>query len=90
MTIPSVAATFFGGNVDKTRRFLHEYGYMKKMIGKSHLNRRIHRIEPTLWGVLFELSARVFKQRNDPDRTYAADSLPVPVCHNIRIRRCRI
>src|SRR3954471_11400834 len=43
MTVPLVAATFFGGNVKKPRRFLHhEYGYMNKMISKSHLNRRIH------------------------------------------------
>jgi len=90
MTIPLVAATFFGGNIDQTRRFLHEYGYMKKMISKSHLNRRIHRIEPALWRVLFELLARVFVERNDPDQTYAVDSLPVPVCDNIRICRCRL
>lgn len=90
MTIPLVAATFFGGNIEKTRRFLHEYGYMPKMISKSHLNRRIHAIEPTLWGVLFELLAQAFKKRNDPDQTYAVDSLPVPVCDNIRIRRCRL
>jgi hypothetical protein len=91
MTVPLVAATFFGGNVEKTRRFLHEYGYMKKMISKSHLNRRIHAVEPALWRMLFELFAQVFKQRNDPEfQTYAVDSLPVPVCDNIRIRRCRI
>jgi len=91
MTVPLVAATFFGANIDKTRRFLHEYGYMKKMISKSHLNRRIHAIEPTLWRVLFEVLAQAFKERNDPElRTYAVDSLPVPVCDNIRIRRCRI
>jgi len=90
MTVPLVASTFFGANIDKTRRFLHEYGYMKKMISKSHLNRRLHRIEPALWRVLFELLAQAFKQRNDPDQTYAVDSLPVPVCDNIRIRRCRI
>jgi hypothetical protein len=91
MTVPLVAATFFGGNVEKTRRFLHEYGYMNKMISKSHLNRRIHAIEPALWRMLFELFAQVFKQRNDPEfQTYAVDSLPVPVCDNIRIRRCRI
>jgi hypothetical protein len=37
MTVSLVAATFFGGNIDKTRRFLHEYGYMPTMISKSHL-----------------------------------------------------
>ncbi len=42
--------------------------------------------------MLFELLAQAFKERtNDPEfRTYAVDSLPVPVCDNIRIRRCRI
>jgi hypothetical protein len=75
----------FGGNVQKTRRFLHhEYGYMNKMISKSHLNRRIHAIEPALWRMLFELFAQLFKQRNYPEfQTYALDSLPVPVCDNI-------
>lgn len=90
MTIPLVASTFFGGEIDKTRRFLHEYGYMPKMISKSHLNRRLHAIEPALWRVLFELLAQVFKKRNEPAQTYAVDSLPVPVCDNIRIRRCRL
>ncbi len=83
MTVPLVAATFFGGNVEKTRRFLHEYGYMPNMISKSHLNRRIHAVEPALWRMLFELFARTFKQRNAPEfQTYAVDSLPVAVCEN--------
>jgi hypothetical protein len=90
MSIPLVAATFFGGEIERTRRFLYEYGYMPNMISKSHLNRRLHRIEPTLWRALFELLAQAFKKRNDPDRTYAVDSLPIPVCDNVRIRRCRI
>lgn len=40
--------------------------------------------------MLFELLAPAFKKRNDPDQTYAVDSLPVPACDNIRIRRFRI
>lgn len=89
MTVPLVAATFFGANVDETRLFLHEYGYMKKMLGKSRLNRRIHAIEAGLWQGLFALLAEFFKQR-DAERTYVVDSLPVPACDNIRIRRCRL
>jgi hypothetical protein len=89
MTIPLVAATFFGGQIEKTRRFLYEeYGYMKKMISKSHFDRRLHRTEPALWRTLFALLAGAFEERNDPDRAYAVDSLPVAVCDNIRIRRC--
>jgi hypothetical protein len=91
MTVSLVAATFFGGNINKTRLFLSEYGYMPKMISKSHLNRRLHAIDPTLWQGLFTLLAEVFKSdQHDPGRTYAVDSLPVPVCDNIRIRRCRL
>jgi hypothetical protein len=89
MTIPLVAATFFGGNVEKARRFLKEYGYMPTIISKSHLNRRIHAIEITLWEGLFALFAQLFKQRN-AKQTYVVDSLPVAVCDNIRIRRCRL
>jgi DDE family transposase len=89
MTIPLVAATFFGGNIDKTRLFLNEYGYMKKMLSKSRLNRRLHAIGLGLWQGLFALLAELFKQRNS-QRTYAVDSLPVPACDNIRIRRCRL
>jgi hypothetical protein len=84
ITIPLVASTFFGGQIEKTRRFLYEYGYMPNMISKSHLNRRLHRIEPTLWRVLFELLAQAFKEPNNSElQTYAVDSLPIPVCDNI-------
>lgn len=72
MTVPLVAATFFGANIDKSR-----------------LNRRIHAIEPKLWRVLFELLAQAFKERN-ANQMYVVDSLPVAVCDNIRIRRCRL
>jgi hypothetical protein len=95
MSVPFlVAATFFGGNIDKTRPFLNEYGYMPKMVSKSHLNRRLHAIEPSLWQGLFSPLAELFKRRNDdPERsTYAVDSPPVVACENIRRirRRCRL
>jgi hypothetical protein len=89
MSVPLVAATFFGGNIDKTCRFLHEYGYMPKMISKGRFNHRLHAIDPSLWQGLFSLLAEFFK-RNNSEQTYVVDSLPVAVCDNIRIRRCRI
>lgn len=97
MTVPLVAATFFGANIDKTRLFVEEYGYMPNMISKGHLNRRLHAIEPGLWQGLFALLAESFKHDDDdddddPERTYyyVVDSLPIPACDNIRIRRCRL
>jgi hypothetical protein len=68
MTVPLVAAAFFGGNIEASRSFLDEYGYIEKAISKSRLNRRIHAIEPKLWRVLFELLAQAFKERKTPIR----------------------
>jgi hypothetical protein len=93
MTISLVGATFFCGNIEKSRSFLSEYGYIPQMISKSRLNRRLHAIEPSVWEALFALLAKVFKERAGNDergRAYVVDSLPVPVCDNIRIKRCRI
>jgi hypothetical protein len=89
MTVPLVAAAFFGGNVERARRFLCEYGYVPATISKSRFNRLLHAIEPELWRGLFSMLAGVFKRRN-AQGTYAVDSLPVAACDNIRIRRCRL
>lgn len=90
MSVPLVAAAFFGANIDKTCLFLREYGYMPKMISKGRFNHRLHAVEGVLWQGLFALLAEVFKQHNGPDQTYVVDSLPVAACDNIRIRRCRL
>ena len=84
-----VAAAFFGGNVEKTRSFLDEYGYIRKAISKSRFNRRLHAIDFHLWRILFDLLAETFKH-SCPEQTYVIDSLPVAVCDNIRIRRCKL
>jgi hypothetical protein len=89
MTVALVAAAFFGGNVEVSRSFLDDYGYIKKAITKSRFNRRLHAIDPSLWQQLFDLLAEVFKQCR-PEQAYVVDSLPVAVCDNIRIRRCRL
>jgi hypothetical protein len=69
MCVALVAATFFGGNIEKTRLFLCEYGYMKSMLSKSRLNRRLHAIDANLWQALFAMLAELFKERN-PDGAY--------------------
>ncbi len=89
MTIALVAAAFFGSNIEASRSFLEEYGYIEKAISKSRFNRRLHAINPCLWQQLFDLLAEVFKQCH-PEQTYVVDSLPVAACDNIRIRRCKL
>ena len=89
MTTALVAAASFSGNIEKTRSFLDEYGYIEKAISKSRFNRRLHAIDSCLWRTLFDVLAEVFKHEH-PEQTYVVDSLPVAVCENIRIRRCRL
>jgi transposase len=89
MTVVLVASAFFCGNQERSRLFLKEHGYIPRMLSKSRLNRRLHAISETLWQALFALLAEIAKQTN-PEQTYCADSLPVPVCDNIRIFRCRL
>jgi Transposase DDE domain len=89
MSVALVAAAFFGGNIEASRSFLDEYGYIQKAISKSRFNRRLHAIDPSLWRTLFDLLAEVFKHNNATE-SYVVDSLPVAVCDNIRIRRCKL
>lgn len=89
MTVPLVAACFFGGNVNRARLFLLEHGYITRSFSESRLNRRLHALPFELWQALFGLLGEVFKQCN-PTADYIVDSLPVAACDNIRIRRCRL
>ena len=89
MTIPLVACAFFSGNLEASRSFLDEYGYIPKAISKSRFNRRLHAIDPSLWRTLFDVLAEVFKHKHSEQTTYVVDSLAVGVCDNIRIRRCK-
>jgi hypothetical protein len=91
MSVALLAAAFFGGNVEASRSFLDEYGYIERAISSeaSRFNRRLHAIDSSLWQQLFDLLAEVFKQ-NNPHQSYVVDSLPVAVCDNIRIGRSKL
>jgi len=68
---------------------LKERDYIPKMLSKSRLNRRLHWLPDTLWEALWHLLAEIAKH-NNPKGEYIVDSCPVPVCDNIRIRRCKL
>jgi hypothetical protein len=89
MSVALLAAALFGGNVEASRSFLDEYGYIERAISKSRFNRRLHAIDSSLWLQLFDLLAEVFKQ-NNPHQSYVVDSLPVAVSDNIRIGRSKL
>lgn len=88
MTTAIVAAVYFGGNFEKARKQLSEPHYIPKMLSKSRLSRRLHRIEPMLL-TAFEVLGQAWKQLN-PENVYSIDSFPIAVCDNIRISRSKL
>ena len=88
MTIAIVAALFFGANFGRSLTFLTEQGYLRGTLSKSRFSRRLHRIKGYFL-TLFQLLARRWKALNT-EQIYIVDTLPVPICGNIHIRRCRI
>ncbi len=88
MTIAVVAAEFFTGNQQKALDFLSTHGYMAPL-SKSRFNRRLHRIPETLWQMALFVLAQIH-QKTNPDQVHVVDTFPVPVCHNMRIRRCKL
>lgn len=87
MTTSIVAAMFFAGNMEKARTFLKEQGYIPRMLGKSRLNRRQHRIAD-LFLTVFDLLGSFWKELNGRN-TYILDSFPIEACDNYRIPRSR-
>lgn len=89
MTVPLVAAAFFGANLALARNFLHCHGYTRHTLSPSRFSRRLHALPLPLWHTLFRLLGEVFKEHNSSG-AYVVASLPVPVCDNIRIQGCQL
>lgn len=88
MTIGIVAAMYFGGNQALSRTMLAEQGYIKHPISRSRLSRRLGRVRHQFM-TLFHLLGEVSRESNS-ENIYLLDSLPVAVCDNYRIRRCKL
>lgn len=88
ITIALIAMLYFGGNFEKSRLVLHELGLMKRVLSRSRLNRRLHQVADLI-DLIFYRFGSVLKDLNWESR-YLLDSFPVPICDNIRIKRCRI
>jgi hypothetical protein len=88
MTTSIVAALYFGGNLEKSRAFLQEHGYIPHMLGKSRFNRRVHKVS-ALFLAVFNLLGEVWKQLNK-ESVYVIDSFPVSACDNYRILRSKL
>jgi hypothetical protein len=88
ITIALSAMLHFGGNFSKSRLVLHELGLMRRILSRSRFSRRVNRLADLIY-LLFHKLGSVLKDLHWESR-YLLDSFPVPVCDNIRIKRCRI
>lgn len=86
ITVVIVASRFFYGNIERDRQMLKEFGYIKRMLSKSRLNRRIHLIPDDIRENLLEFSHQYSSYRYI-EKDFIVDSFPVSVCRNIRISR---
>ncbi len=88
ITIAIVAMLHFGGNFEKSRLVLHQLGLIRRLLSRSRFSRRVNRLTDSIH-LLFHKLGSVLKDLHWESR-YLLDSFPVPVCDNIRIKRCRL
>ncbi len=88
ITTALVAAVFFRGNLEAARNYLRDEHWIPRMLSKSRLNRRLHRVRELLLA-LMGLLGETWKALN-VDSIYSIDTFPIPVCDNYRIPRAKL
>ena len=89
MTTFIVATRYFYGNVENARRMLKTHGYIPSMLSKRQLNRRIHALCDDTWKGIITYAWEKYGELY-LSKEFIVDSFPIRVCHNIRIKRCKI
>ena len=87
ITTAMVAALYFGGHQDNVRGFM-QMTMCPQMLDKSRYSRRLHRLEPLLCSLFFQLGQ--YLKDISGAGSYVIDSFPVAVCDNIRISRSKL
>jgi hypothetical protein len=81
-----VAPLSYGGNCQEAMRSMKRVRNITTKLSRSQFNRRLYALQHRLQELLGLLSTWA-KVANS---SFALDSCPLPVCKNIRIRRCRL
>ena len=89
MTVGIVAALFYSGNVQLSRRFLSLCGYIPKMLSHSRLHRRLLSIPNDIWEAVFIILKNLLNQIL-PTKEFAIDSCPLLACQPCRSWRCKL
>jgi hypothetical protein len=88
ITTAFVSVLSFGGHLENGRHFMKLKGDVPRMLEKSRLCRRLHRLADFLLAMFYHLGKQLKDMAGAAD--YRLDSFPVAVCDNIRISRCKI
>src|SRR3954469_23036316 len=88
ITTARVSALLFKGNQSLTIEYMRTHNMAPALPLKSGFTKRLHRLADLLYS-LFQQMGAVIKELNCSGM-YILDSFPLPVCHNIRISRCKL
>ena len=88
MTTAIISALKFSGNLENARVILKESGYIPKMLSKSQLNRRLHKIKKITWEAVLRNLGAEFKKQN-LDREFIVDSCPISTNKLARSKRSK-
>jgi len=83
-----LSAQWFAGNLRRGMSYVLDRKYCLKVLSEGRFLRRLKAIPSEIWAILQMFLARSAGAYSAEE--YIIDSFPCPVCHNIRITRCRI
>jgi len=89
MTTAIMSAIQYSGNLEKARKSLKSDRYIPNMLSKSQLNRRLHRIEKSVWDNVLKALSLEFDKHN-LENEFIVDSFPISACKLARQNRNKI
>lgn len=76
----------YGGNYTKSMSSLFNAGFIKNKLTKGQFSTRIYKLYQYIYQI-YNLFSEIAKKSNEK---FSLDTFPLSVCHNIRIKRCKI
>jgi hypothetical protein len=82
-----IAFKYHSGNYAKTLEYSKQSGLIKEVLSASRYSRRMNRLKDIIEQIQSFLAEIIKKTSN---QEYCIDSFPLPVCKNVRIKRCKL
>ncbi len=76
----------YGGNYSKAMTALYNARFIKNKLSKGQFSKRIYALQTYIFQI-YLLFSEIAKQNN---KKFSLDTFPLAVCHNIRIKRCKL